>query len=225
MMFWSVYSSAALTLVASACILSLTAFRIWRRLRPTRQTGGDPRPLLFFAAILALLLVPIDGTPLFFSLRAAINELSVTTLVLALTGLLGEAIGRDVIPSDQRGILLHAVACLALLFYPLCLGLGPVDPYAWGYFSTPMLAALGLAAVAALIHRDDWIVLIIGASLLGGAAGLLQSTNLWDYLIDPVLALYAMTVITTNTARSVLRRLTNPTSSLRSFISCSESPD
>lgn len=204
---WSVHTAGALSLVTAACLLAWAGFRIWRRLQPSRPQNHFLRLVILFFAALMILLVPLRGAPLLYALRAAISDFSITTFILATAACLGDALRHDVIPAAQRRILLRTVAAIAVLFYPLSLGLGPVDPYAWGYFSTPMLAAFGLASLAFLLHRDYWIVLILGAALLSATAGLLQSTNLWDYLIDPVLSLYAVAVVSAKAAWSGLTRL------------------
>ncbi len=204
---WSVHTAAALSGVTAACLLAWAGFRIWRWIQPPRPQNHFLRLVILFAAALMLLLVPLRGVPLLYALRAAISDFSITTFILAIAACLGDALRRDMIPAGQYRILLRTVAAVAVLFYPLSLGLGPVDPYAWGYFSTPLLTAFALVALAFLLHRDYWIVLILGAALLSATAGLLQSTNLWDYLIDPVLSLYAVSVVSAKTAWSGLTRL------------------
>ena len=78
----------------------------------------------------------------------------------------------------------------AALFYPLALGLGPFDPYAIGYQPWPLLLACsGLAAALWHCRRNDWL-LILAVALAAYAGGLFA--NLWDALVDPLLALAAL---------------------------------
>lgn len=88
----------------------------------------------------------------------------------------------------------------ATLFYPLALGLGPVDPYDLGYRPLPLL--LGLAPVGIWLawrRRPAWLLLLAG-DLLAYAGGLYD--NLWNALADPLLVLLALWVL----ARGLIRR-------------------
>ena len=73
------------------------------------------------------------------------------------------------------------------MFYPLALGLTLWDPYAWGYGSLPLLFAVsGLACYFWLIHWERGTI-IISVAILCWLFKLHESTNLWDYLLDPFL--------------------------------------
>lgn len=79
---------------------------------------------------------------------------------------------------------------VALIFYPLALGWGPFDPYGLGYRPLPLLLALvPLAAWLAWRRRDAWL-LLLAIDLVAYAAGLFA--NLWDALLDPLLAVLAL---------------------------------
>jgi hypothetical protein len=75
----------------------------------------------------------------------------------------------------------------------MALGLSAFDPYALG-FAGP---ARGLLLVLSLLALFAWWggrILLLLAILLGIGAyrlGLLESSNLWDYLLDPWLAVAA----------------------------------
>jgi hypothetical protein len=80
----------------------------------------------------------------------------------------------------------------AAFLYPFALGWTRFDPYALGYGSIEFVSALLLVTLAAWCARLNLIVLVVvvaGLAFLGGAY---ESRNLWDYLIDPLVALYAM---------------------------------
>ena len=85
-----------------------------------------------------------------------------------------------------------ALICIALMFYPLVLGLGMFDPYVWGYGSLGFL--IGVVLVALLCGVFGWTkgVWIFAIAIIAWAGHLHESTNLWDYLLDPLLALWAI---------------------------------
>ena len=85
-----------------------------------------------------------------------------------------------------------AVAIIALCFYPLALGLGMVDPYAWGYGSIAFLVAVLFFALVCGLANWTKGVWIIAIAILAWTAHWHESANLWDYLLDPFLAIWAI---------------------------------
>lgn len=151
-----------------------------------------------FAARIALLLLlgnlffwPLGMSlelPLAAYVRGVTGELSIVTMLLLWTGLL---------PSAKRtpwGFKV-AVALIAIAFYPLALGFGMLDPYAWGYGSLRLL--IGVIAFALLCGLAGWTkgVWILSLAIIAWAGHWHESVNLWDYLLDPFLALWALFAI------------------------------
>jgi hypothetical protein len=66
------------------------------------------------------------------------------------------------------------------------------DPYGAGYGSYVMLGALAVLTLAAWFARQHALVALLVLALAAQLAGVLESGNLWDYLLDPLLAVYAM---------------------------------
>jgi hypothetical protein len=84
------------------------------------------------------------------------------------------------------------IALVAIVFYPLALGVGMLDPYAWGYGSIGLLAAVIATALIAWLMGSNRIAIILALAVLAWAAGWHESANLWDYILDPFLGLWAI---------------------------------
>lgn len=126
--------------------------------------------------------------PLSAYVRGVTGELSIVTMLL---------LWSSILPAAKKTPLGFKVplALIAIVFYPLALGFGMVDPYAWGYGSITFLIATILFAVACGLA--GWIkgVWIISFAIMAWAAHWHESANLWDYLLDPFLALWAVLAI------------------------------
>jgi len=84
------------------------------------------------------------------------------------------------------------IALLAITFYPLALGVGMLDPYAWGYGSIFLLAGVLITAFVAWLAGSNRIAIILALAILAWTVGWHESTNLWDYVLDPFLGLWAI---------------------------------
>jgi hypothetical protein len=96
---------------------------------------------------------------------------------------------RPVLASDrERNATNLVIAVGALLLYPFALGWGDWDSYRLGWGTPGMWGALLTLSVMCWGMGLRLLPMLIGVGMLAWAAGLLESTNLWDYLIDPWLA-------------------------------------
>jgi len=152
----------------------------------------SPNPLPFAAKILLVILIgnilfwPLGmDLPLVVYVRGVTGDLSIVLTLLLWSSLL---------PSSKPTPIAFkfAVAVIAFCFYPLALGISMIDPYAWGYGSIVFLATvLFFALVCGLAN---WIkgVWIIAIAIIAWSAHWHESANLWDYLLDPFLAIWAI---------------------------------
>ena len=124
--------------------------------------------------------------------RGVTGDLSMTTLVLAGAAGVARLTGRTVIEPRELRALFWLVAGAAAFLYPFALGWTPFDPYALGYGSFGFVTALLLVTLAAWHFRRNVVVLIVIAAVLAYCVGAYESRNLWDYLIDPLVAVYAL---------------------------------
>lgn len=135
--------------------------------------------------------LPVHGLPLAGYLRGVIGDPSISTLLLAGTWLVSYLLRRELLEERQRAAWFAAAAGGALFLYPMALGASPFDPYALGYGSYGFATALLALTLVAWRAGYYWLVLSIVAALAAYLGGLLESANLWDYLLDPLIAAYA----------------------------------
>ena len=169
-------------------LLSFAAVATLIRLRrlPVRA-----RYAVMLAAALAVF-VPIGDLSVAAYVRGVTGDLSMATLVLAGAACFTQVTGRGLIRHRDKQALCRLLALAAAFLYPFALGWTRFDPYALGYGSIEFVTALLLVTFAAWWARLDLIVFVIVAAALAYLAGAYESRNLWDTLIDPLVALYAM---------------------------------
>lgn len=189
---------SALTGIAFAIMVLALYLPLINRLKQISLFGV----LLFIAA-----LIPVDGLSVAEFVRGMLGDLSFSTLLLlaiAYGRILSARLHRNEIRHDIDGSLpvLSVIALAALTLYPFALGIGMTDPYRLGYGDMGFLGGLLLAALLAWALRYSLITLIISLAVLGWSAGWYESNNLWDYLLDPWVAIYALVALI---KKSVLR--------------------
>ena len=126
--------------------------------------------------------------PLSAYVRGVTGDLSIVTLLL---------LWSSVLPSAKKTPLgfKAPLALIAIAFYPLALGFGMMDPYAWGYGSIGLLIAVILFAMICGLAGWTKGVWILSFAIIAWAAHWHESANLWDYLLDPFLAIWALFAI------------------------------
>ena len=124
--------------------------------------------------------------------RGVTGDLSATTLVLAGAACVARLTGRAVIESRELRALFFLVVAAAAFLYPFALGWTRFDSYALGYGSIEFVSVLLLVTLAAWRLRRNVVVLVVVVAALAYCIGAYESRNLWDYLIDPLAALYAL---------------------------------
>lgn len=154
------------------------------------------QPLTRYVLLTVLLVlcftVPLAGSTAAQWLRSVIGDLSVLTLLVLANSLMLRIRHHALLGRDTRRILLVAAAVTGVVFYPLALGMGPIDPYRWGYAPQAMVAVLCALSLVAWLKRWRTLAVIPLLPLLAYNLHLLESDNLWNYLLDPVLVVYAL---------------------------------
>ena len=126
--------------------------------------------------------------PLSAYVRGVTGELSIVTMLLLWSSMLPAA------KKTPLGFKV-AVALIAIAFYPLALGLGMLDPYAWGYGSIGFLIATIFFAIACGLAGWTKGVWILSIAIIAWTLHWHESANLWDYLLDPFLAIWALLAV------------------------------
>jgi hypothetical protein len=185
-----------LTGLAGPALAAAVACTLFAR----RWPRGARAALAIGAAV--LMLVPFGELSPAAYVRGATGDLSIASVALLLRCLLA----RRPLDARNRLALQMALAFAALALYPLALGLAAFDPYRLGFGDPWLVGALGLVALAAWRARLTPLALGIALALLAWAIGWYESGNLWDYLIDPLLSLWAIVALLLRGARRVLQR-------------------
>lgn len=175
------------------------------------------RRIYLMCAVAVMALFPFGTLPLAAYLRGAIGDLSITSLVLLVLAitrfvLAPPSAGEPGTPScrgaecgkDRQALLLLVVLAAAWL-YPMALGIGLFDPYRSGYGSLWLVGALLLLALAACYKGRLLVALCLALAVLAWSVGWHESDNLWDYLLDPLLAIYAVGTLGQRGARRLLK--------------------
>ena len=153
-----------------------------------------PRRAGLLAAAIVIVSIPLWGVSAAGFVRGMTGDLSISTLVLLGLASARSFSGKALIGDQDRHAMLTTILIAAVLFYPLALGLGMFDPYRLGYGNLWfMVALLGLAVWAGLRY-STLLALCIALAVAAWSAGWYESPNLWDYLLDPWLAIYALVV-------------------------------
>jgi hypothetical protein len=180
------------------------------------------RRIILMCAVAVVALFPFGALPLAAYLRGAIGDLSITSLVLlalaiARFALASAAAGepaffcRGTECGKDRQALLLLVVLAATWLYPMALGVGLFDPYRAGYGSVWFVGALLLLALAACYKGRLLVASCIALPVLAWSAGWHESNNLWDYLLDPLLTIYAAGTLVRRGARRLMKPAAAPT--------------
>lgn len=182
--------AAIIGLSGISLLLSAILLRVLLFFKLSKQSAYPAAALLF-----ALSFFSYSGDSINLYVRGIFNDLSISTLIL-----LSYYCIRPEANKNQTLPVFFLIAITGLLFYPAALGLGAIDPYQWGFINKDhglfppllFLVLLAVLMVFALLKNYSLLLLSLVLSTLAYQAGLLESRNLWDYLLDPLIFIYAL---------------------------------
>jgi fumarate reductase subunit D len=173
-----------------AILLDLALARFGpRRISPRLRTA-------IVAVFLVALLLPLGGLSGAQNIRGLTGDLSVGTMVLMVFYVLRSRWPARFSRFDHElPIAAAALVVVAAVFYPMALGVTLTDPYGHGYYPTVSSALLLALVCWAVLSRWYLVAVTLVLAYAGFAGQWLESSNLWDYLFDPVLVAAALVVL------------------------------
>lgn len=134
---------------------------------------------------LGTLMIPVAGLPLARVLAAVMDHWSVPLLALLVACVGKTFFGTELLRHEDRRAMWIFGVVTGVILYPLALGIGPVDPFAYGWHFGPLFALVGIVALY-LQWRQNRFGVVLLLAIIAWLAGVAESGNLWDCLADPV---------------------------------------
>ena len=158
------------------------------------KSGLSRRVKLATAVVFVLMWSPAGAAqlPLLAYIRGISSDLSMTLVALACIFAAQQLFPLPVVEKREKTVLAAVIAATALGLYPLSLGWGDWGLYRTGWGSWGLLAALLAVSAFSWLRGLRLLPLLIGLSLFSWRFGFMESANLWDYLLDPWLAIAAL---------------------------------
>ena len=150
---------------------------------------------MLVCAVAGAALIPFGGLPPAAYVRGVVGDLSITSLVLLMLSIFRPLFDWHQHGTQSRFALQILIALAALGLYPMALGVGLFDPYRWGYGNLWFVSMLLAVALAACFRQFHVMGLCIALAVFAWGVGWYESNNLWDYMLDPPLAIYATSAV------------------------------
>ena len=151
-----------------------------------------------FIATFVLMLLPVGTFPASHYLRVLTGDLSILSFVWLTASAFQTLRNSERTHSNQDRFTAMAVVVISLFLYPSALGLSPLDTYSLGY-SPVYLGPFIFFLFVLTVWLNYWVA--ASSAVLALTAyhfELMESNNLWDYLIDPVILIYCLSIMVTN---------------------------
>ncbi|MDH3886921.1 MAG: hypothetical protein OEV12_06990 [Gammaproteobacteria bacterium] len=143
------------------------------------------RPVLI-VGITLLLMLPLAGDPAWYAVRGTFGDSSISALLFYIAFILQQNFSWQLCRPVELVLLRRLLAVTALLLYPFALGLTGFDSYSLGYANPWLLAILFIMALLFWWRTYYFLAISLAASVAAWSLQMLESGNLWDYLLDPV---------------------------------------
>jgi len=185
-----------------ALVWCLQRLATW--LRP--QLRGWTQLTIMGAMAAIVLLVPIQGLAISRWVAGLNANFSVPLTGMIAVAIWERAFAHSVFSDREWRASLKFGAIGGLVLYPLALGLGSLDPYEWGWRSSPLFIAMG-PLTAWLIWKQNRFAILLLLAVAAFQLRLLESTNYWDYLLDPIYWIVSCVALVRLFSVDVRRRL------------------
>lgn len=186
-----------------ALLVVLLLGTITRRVKP----GMSGRLQLVFNGCLAaiIVMIPVHGLPvgrLIYSINA---NVSIVFTVILVHKILVDYLDFDLMDKTALKTAWIYGALVGIFLYPLTLGMSMVDPYEWG-FSFSGFFVVTMIFTLFLLFKGNRFGFALMAAILGLNLGLLESINLWDYLVDPFYFFFSVGMVITIMTKRLLSK-------------------
>lgn len=186
-----------------SAILWLLLLRVGVRFFPKSPGRGTVIGAGVLAAAIGF--VPVAGLPLWRLGFGVWPNPSLPLVGLMIATLSAQVAGRTLFTAmDRESIWIFGAVAGSILYLHNVVPLG-ADLYYWGWDSRVMPIVVGLVAVG-LLRAGYRLGALLLLAMIAFAAGALESTNLWDYVVDPVYWLISLGVVTKRTIGAWKRR-------------------
>lgn len=152
-----------------------------------------PKTSVWWVCVSAIFLIGLwlpfgdAGLSLLAFARGILSDLSVTSVLLA-SLCIAQRMGVLPVRDHERRAVHTALTLAALVLYPTALGWGYWDAYRLGWGGAGLVAGLSFLTLLCFWMGLRLLPLLVASALMAWSFGLLESGNLWDYLIDPWIA-------------------------------------
>ena len=148
--------------------------------------------MIVLTGIALLVMLPLFDYPGGYKVRGLFGDSSITALLFYSAVILQQNFSRQLYRREELVLLRRLVLLTAMPLYPFALGLTQFDSYSLGYANPWMLATLLILTLFCWLRQYYFLATIITVAVIAGSLQLLESRNLWDYLIDPAFVLIMM---------------------------------
>lgn len=160
--------------------------------------------LVFNSCLAAIIvMIPVNGLPVGRWVYSINANVSIVFIVILVHKILADYLDFDFLDKTAWRTAWIYGALVGIFLYPLTLGMSMVDPYEWG-FSFSGFFVVTMFFTLFLLVRGNAFGFALLAAILGLNLGVLESINLWDYLIDPFYFLFSLGMIITMLTKKIL---------------------
>jgi hypothetical protein len=152
--------------------------------RVGKSAGGWRKTLILIAISTAIIIIPLGGIPLARRLVTLDANFSIPFTAILFAKVWENAWAKVLF--DKKALLSFWVfgAVMGVILYPMAMGLGPFDPYTLGWGFSPLFIFLMVLTIF-LLYKKNRPGIVLMLCILSYNLQLLESPNLWDYLVDP----------------------------------------
>ena len=173
--------------------------------------GADGRAvwvkvLVGFCFVLLWIPAGTSGIPVVAYVRGVSGDVSICLVMLAVWRICQLALNWPAISKREQAAVMSLLAAAALFLYPLSLGWGDWDAYRPGWGSWGMLLTLLVVCAVCWVQGLRVAPALMVMALLAWSFGLMESGNLWDYLLDPWLSIHALFFVFIKCMQTAFRR-------------------